>query len=253
MLIRELILHHLGNGAVHQRGYTLPPSQTPGLRLHPAEEQVDPEPGDLLLLRAPGDGELSGLIDDDLPEGTTVVLLVPTDPAELPVGRVVNALIGAGLQLVEAVVASGQREPTVAVVARRSAATVLPLPTAARALEPAVVGPDGPEKDVLARLLAESVLENLTSRARERVLLAELGGAEDGRRNAEREQQALEQLRALPDELSTVKAEQAALKVERDALKKRLGQVESSTTYRLASKLAGVSGAVRRLPGRPRR
>ena len=250
MLIRELILHHVGTGAVHQRGYTLPPTQTPGLRLHPAEETVAPEAGDLLLVKAPGDGQLSGVVEDDLPEGTTVVLLVATEPAELPVGRVVNALVGAGLQLVEAVVASGLREPTVAVVARRSAATVLPLPTAARELEPAPDGPAGAEQGVLARVLAESVLENLTARARERALLTELGGAEDRQRTAERQQQALEDLKALPDELSTVKAEQTALKVERDALKKRLGQVESSTTYRLASKLARVSGTVRRRPAR---
>ena len=250
MLIRELILHHVGEGAVHQRGYTLPPTQTPGLRLHPAEEQVDPAAGDLVLVKAPAEGQWAGVIPDDLPEDTTVLLLVPTQPAELPVGRVVNALLSAGLQLVEAVVASGLREPTVAVVARRSSATVIPLPAAARELDPVPDSAVSQGDGVLARLLAESVLENLTARARERTLLTQLGGAEDRQRAAERERQGLEGLRGLPDEVSALKAEQVALKKERDALKKRLGQVESSTTYRLASRMARVSGTVRRRRGR---
>ena len=250
MLIRELILHHVGQGAVHQRGYTLPPTQTPGLRLHPAEEHSTPEAGDLVLVKAPGGGQLAGVIEDGLPEGTTVVLLVPTEPADLPTGRVVNALIGSGLKLLEAVVASGMREPTVAVVARRSDEVVLPLPYAARELEPAPAASSEPSTDTLTRILAESVLENLTQRARERVLLEELGGAQDRQRTAERQQQDLEGLKALPDEMSTLKSERDALKAERDAARKRLGQVESSTTYRLASTLARASGTVRRLPRR---
>jgi hypothetical protein len=203
-----------------------------------------------LLVRAPGDGQLAGVIDGDLPEGATVVLLVPTEPAELPTGRVVNALIGSGLKLIEAVVASGMREPTVAVVARRSDEVILPLPYAARELEPQPASSGEQSTEVLTRILAESVLENLTQRARERQLLAELGGAQDRQRTAEHRQQELEGLKALPDSLSTVESERDALKAERDAVKKRLGQVESSTTYRLASRLARVSGKARRLAGR---
>lgn len=242
MLIRELILHHVGDGTVHQRGYALPLTQTTGIRLHPVGAEVEPAAGDLLLLSARVDRRFD-VVPADLPEGTTVVLLVPTEPARLPVGRVIHALLGAGLKIIEAVVASGTRQPTVAVVARRSDVLVLPEPYLARELEPPIHSSGDQSTDVLARVLAESVLENLGQRARERELLAELGDAEERQREAERVRAESE---PLLEELATVKAERNALKAERNALKKRLGQVESSTTYRLASTLARASGRVRR-------
>ncbi|BAK35582.1 hypothetical protein MLP_25680 [Microlunatus phosphovorus NM-1] len=243
MLIRELILHHVGDGTVHQRGYALPLTQTPGIRLHPAGAEVEPAAGDLLLLSASAGGRFADVVPADLPEGTTVVLLVPTEAARLPIGRVVHALLSSRLQIIEAVIASGMRQPTVAVVARRSDELLLPQPYLARELEPAP-GPDGEQRGVLARFLAESVLENLGQRARERELLAELGEAQDRQRAAERARGESEQLL---EEIATVKAERNALKTERNALRKRLGNVESSTTYRLASRLARGAGKVRRL------
>lgn len=244
MLIRELILHHLGDGSVHQRGYALPATQTPGIRLHPVGAEVEPEAGDLLLLSAAADGRFADVLSGDLPEGTTVVLLVATEPARLPVGRLVNALLSSGLKIVEAVVASGMRRPTVAVVARRSDVLLLPRPYLARELEPAPDAGGEQPTEVLARILAESVLENLSQRARERELLAELGKAQDSQRVAER---VRGDAKDLLEELATVKAERNTLKTERNALRKRLRQVESSTTYRLASSLARGSGKIRRL------
>jgi hypothetical protein len=244
MLIRELILHHVGDGAVHQRGYAVPKTQTTGIRLHPLGALIEPKSGDLLLVSVAADSRLAEAVDNDLPLGATVVLLIPTEPALLPVGRVVNTLVGSRLKLIEAVVASGMRQPTVAVVARRSDEVLLPPPYLARALEPASDAAAEQSADVLTRILAESVLENLTQRARERELLAELGAAQDGQRALER---AHEKLKELPEELAAVKAERNALKAERNALKKRLYQIESSTTYRLAQRLARGSGKIRRL------
>jgi FtsZ-binding cell division protein ZapB len=276
MLIRELILHHVGDGAVHQRGYALPETQTAGLQLHPLGAPIEPESGDLLLLGVAADGRLAEAVGDHLPLGTAVVLLIPTEPARLPVGRVVNELVGSGLKLVEAFVLSGMQQPTVAVVARRSDEVLLPPPSLARALEPVNDAATERSAGALTRILAESVLQNLAQRARERELLADLGAAEDRCRKLER---AYESLEVLPAELTAVKAERSALKTERkalkternalraernalrvernalrregNALKKRLTRVEASTSYRLARKIARGSERIRRLvPGR---
>lgn len=132
MLIRELILHHVGDGTVHQRGYALPPTQTSGIRLHPIGVEVEPAAGDLLLLSAQSDSRFGDVLSGDLPEGTTVVLLIATTPARLPIGRLVDALLNSGLKIIESVVASGMGQPTVAIVARRSDELLLPRPYLAR-------------------------------------------------------------------------------------------------------------------------
>lgn len=269
MLIRELILHHVGDGVVHQRGWALPENQATGIRLHPPGEPTGPAPADLVLLGVDADGEPVEAISDELPLGTTVVLLVPTEPARLPVGRLVNALVGSGLKFVEVFVVSGMQQPTVAVVARRSDEALLPPPSLASALEPVSDAATELPADALTRVLAELELEDLRQRARQRELLAELGASEHRRKTLER---AHERLSGLPAELTAVKAERSALKTERRALKaernalraernalrrernalqKRLSRVESSTSYRVARKIARGSGRIRRLvPGR---
>lgn len=268
MLIRELIVRHVGTGgALHERGILVDQTQLPpGLRVHhDGDEAVPPVAGDLLLVAAPVGTGLREHVDTDLPVGATVVLLLQVEVAELPVGRVLAALAVAGLQVVETAVVSGVRAATVAVVATRTDELVAPQPYLAHDLEPG----DHESPAVLRRVLGEHALEGLVQRARERALLAQVAeiGVRLGQVTTEREQlrayrQGLEakvrdldvarqdadaERKAMMSLVEDLRKEADVARKEADAERKRMKSLRGSTSFKVASRLAGMSGTARRI------
>jgi len=268
MLIRELIIRHVGtDGALHERGIRLDQVQVPpGLRVHhDGDEAVPPVAGDLLLVAAPVGTGLREHVDTDLPVGTAVVLLFEVEVAELPVGRVLAALAVAKLQVVEAAVVSGTSAATVAVVATRTDELVAPAAYLAHDLEPG----DHESPAVLRRVLGEHTLEGLVQRTRERALLAQV--AEIGVRLAEvtaqREQLRLDrrgleakvrdhdvarrdadaERKAMMSLVEDLRKEADGARKEADAERKRMKSLRGSTSFKVASRLAGMPGTARRI------
>lgn len=273
MLIRELIVRHVGtDGALHERGILVDQTQLPpGLRVHhDGDEPVAPVAGDLVLARTPAGTGLRDHVDPDLPVGATVVLLLGVEVAELPVGRVLAALAVAGLQVVEAAVVSGAPAAMVAVVATRTDELVAPQPYLAHHLEPG----NHESPAALRRVLGEHTLEGLVQRARERALLAQVAEIRPrlAEVTAEREQFRADRLvyEAAARDLETARYEADAERKrmlllvqdlrkeaetahqEADAERKRMRALRGSTSFKVASRLARVSGAARRIIRRPR-
>jgi hypothetical protein len=243
MLIRELIVRHLhSDGAVHVRGTQLNWAQVPaGVRVY--QEGADdgaPVQGDLVVVRAPVGPGLREHLSGDLPLGTALALLLDVEVTELPVGRVLAALTFSGLQVVEAVVVTGAPEAMVAVVAIRTDELIAPAPYLAHELEP-----DGTAggQAVLQRLLGEHTLEGLVHRARERALLAELGGAaaklKEGTGELERRLSDItEQEAAQARDLKNVRGDLDAARREADSVRQKMLALRSSTSFKMASSLA---------------
>ena len=253
MLIRELIVRHVGpQGAVHARGVQVDWSQVPaGLQAHQDDNSDGgPVAGDLLVVSAPTGLGLREHLGIDLPVGATVMLLLEVELAELPVGRVLAALAMAKLQVVEACILSDTPAPTVAVVATRSDDVVVPAPYLAHDLEPG--SSQGPA--VIRRLLGEHALEGLAQRARERALLAQAGDVEARFEAVSAELKQHRDVRAeydiLVEEHKVMTSDLALARAERDAERKRMGVIRSSRTFRVASRLARVSGLARGIVGR---
>ena len=247
MLISELIVRHVGpHGALHARGIHLNPTQVPpGIITHlDADDAVAPVAGDLLLVRVPVGPGLREHVDADLPVGATMVLLLEAKVAELPVGRVLAALTAAKLQVVEAAVVSGTSSATVAVVATRTDEFVTPQPYLAQNLEPG----DHPSPAHLQRVLGEFALEGLVQRARERTLEARFGEAaielEELRAYRQQHEAIVLEYEAMVEELETARKD---LATER----RRSKTILSSTSFKVASRLARWSSVLRRVIRRP--
>jgi hypothetical protein len=221
--------------------------------------------GDLLLVSAPVGPGLREHLDTNLPVGVTVLLLLEVEVTELPVGRVLAALAAAGLQVVEAAVVSGTPAATVAVVATRTGELVAPAPYLAHELEPG----DTTSPAVLRRLLGEHALEGLVQRARERALMAQIAELEAGLPGVRAE---LEQLRADQQDyeatvhdldiahkeaeaerkrMLSVARDLATARKEAAIARSRMQALRSSRSFKVASRIAGVSGVARRIVGRP--
>jgi hypothetical protein len=257
MLIKELIARHLSQqGALHERGIRLNDTQTPaGVHvLHDGDGSVAPAAGDLVLVSAPVGLGLREHIDPDLPVGVTVALLFDVEVTDLPVGRVLAALAVAKLQALEATVLSDTPTATVAVVATRTDELVAPSPHLAHILEPG--DHEGPA--VLQRLLGEHALEGLVQPARERALRVQVGALESRLVEVTTELDKIRvdrQVReaALVRDLGKARSEAVAERKEADAERKRMQSLRSSTSFKVASRLARVSGVARRIIPRPGR
>ncbi len=275
MLIRELIARHVGHqGALYERGIRLDQTQVPpGLLVHhEGEDSVAPAAGDLLLVIAPVGPGMREHIDTDLPIGATEVLLLRVEAAELPVGRLLAALAVAGLQVVEAAVVSGTPAATVAVVATRTDELVAPVPYLAHELEPG----DSTSPAVLRRVFGEHALEGLVQRARERALQAQLAEIKARVRDvnteleqllADRQNQdaivaghevMLRDLETARTEVITERKATQSLARELDTARKEaeterklMQSLRSSRSFKVAARLARVSGVGRRIIGRP--
>lgn len=261
MLISELIVRHIRpEGALHELGMRLTPIQAPaGVRsFHHDEDHEDdeddvdaaaPVAGDVLVVSAPLGLGLRERLDVDLPVGATVILLFEVEIPELPVGRVLAALDVAQLQVVEATAVSDTMTATVAVVAVRTDDLVIPQPYLAHDLEPV----SGQDQAVLRRLLGEHALEGLVQRGRERLLMAQVGQGEARLREAttELEERRAVEREALVDESKALIRDLASARAERDAERKRLQAVTTSTTYKLVSRVARIKGLGRRIVRRP--
>ncbi len=250
MLIRELIVRHVGpQGSVHARGVQVDWTQLPA-RV-PAHQDGNgsgaPVDGDLLIISAPVGAGLREHLDLDLAVGVTVMLLLEVELAELPVGRVLAATAVAKLQVVEACAVSDTSVATVAVVATRTDEVVAPAPYLAHDLEPGST--QGPA--VLRRLLGEHALEGLVQRARERAILAQAGDVEARFESVSAELRQQQDVQAeygvLIGEHKAMTLDLALARAERDAERKRMRALRSSNTYKVASRLARVSGVARRL------
>ena len=247
MLISELIVRHVGpHGALHARGIRLNQTQVPpGIITHlDGNDAVAPVAGDLLLISAPVGPGLREHVDTDLPVGATMVLLLEAEVTELPVGRVLAALTAAKLQVLEAAAVSGTSTATVAVVATRTDELIAPQPYLALNLEPG----DHGSPAHLRRVLGEHTLEGLVQRARERALEARLGEVavelEELRAYRQHHEAIVLEYEAMVDELELARKE---LATER----KRSMTILSSTSFKLASRLARGSSVVRRVIRRP--
>jgi hypothetical protein len=265
MLIRELIVRHAGvTGAIHERDIELSPTQVPpGLRVHRStEDAVAPVAGDLVIASAPVGSGLREHLDSDLPVGTNVVLLLEVEPSELPVGRVLAALAVAKLQVVEAVVVSGTAAAMVAVVATRTDELVSPQPYLAHELEPG----DHRGPAVLRRILGEHALEGLVQRARERAIWAQVDAtaARLGEVTTELEKLQADQLereatvrdldkarRDADTECRTLARALETARKQTETERKRMQQLRSSNSFKVASRLARISGFARRIARQP--
>jgi len=268
MLINELIARHIGpQGALHERDLRVDDTQLPpGTTVHHEGDQRDggaeavaPVAGDLVLVNAPVGLGLPELVDTDLPVGASLMLLFEVELTELPVDRVLAALAVAKLQVVEAVVVSGVPAATVAVVATRTDELVVPQPSLAQNLEPGdLTGPA-----LLRRLLGEHVLEGLVQRARENALELQVEAVEarvvevTAELEKSRADRAVHEAALVRDvdiaRKATDTARKAAVKAgkEADAERKRMQSLRSSTSFKVASRLARVSGVARRIISRP--
>lgn len=250
MLIRELIVRHVGpQGAVHMRGIQLNWAQVPtGVRAYDdGASDVAPVEGDLVVVRAPVGPGLREHLEVDLPVGVALALLLDVEVTELPVGRVLAALTIAKLQVVEAAVMTGTPGPMVAVVGMRTDELITPAPYLASELEP---GGSAPGQAVLVRLLGEHMLEGLVHRARERALLAQLGEAslklregtaELDQRLAERgehEAVLVRDLKGARGDLEAARKDLKAARSEVDASRQQSQAIRSSTSFKMASRLA---------------
>lgn len=257
MLVKELIVRHIGpHGALHLRGIRLSQTQVPpGVRVHEHGDDADdgddaagPVAGDLLLVRAPAGAGLREHVDTDLPVGASLALLLEVEVAELPVGRVLAALAFAKLQVLEAAVLSGTASAMVAVVATRSDELVAPAPYLAHDLEPGNL--EGPA--VLRRVLGEHALEGLVQRARERSLLAQVGDVEARLKEVASELELLhadrrEHEATLVRDLATVGKELATARRDLDTERAKSRSLRSSTSFKVASRLARVARFPRRI------
>lgn len=250
MLTRELIVRHVGpQGSVHARGVQVDWTQLPARVPAPQDGKGNgaPAAGDLLLVSAPAGVGLREHLDLDLPIGVTVILLLEVELADLPVGRVLAALAVARLQVVEACVVSDTSVATVAVVATCTDEVVVPAPYLSHDLEPRST--QGPA--VLRRLLGEHALEGLVQRARERAILAQVGDVEARFEAVSAELKQHQDVQAeygvLLEEHKAMTLELALAQAQRDAERKRMRALRSSRTYKVASRLARVSGLGRRL------
>ena len=214
-----------------------------------------PIAGDLLLVSVPPGPGLPDHIDTDLPVGATVVLLFEVEVTELPVGRLLAALTVAKLQVVEATVVSGTPTATVAVVATRTDELVVPAPSLAHDLEPG----DHTGPLVLQRLLGEHALEGLVQPARDRALLVQVGElqARVAEVTTELEQTRLDRRKheatlvrdrdAARKEADVARKEAQAARKEAQAERNRMQSLRSSTSFKVASRLARASGVARRI------
>ncbi len=254
MLIKELIARHVGpKGVLHERGIRLNKAQVPpGVLVHHDEDvALAPVAGDLVLATAPVGPGLPERVDTDLPLGATLALLFEVELTELPVDRVLAALAVANLQVVEAAALSGTSTTTVAVVATRTDELIVPAPTLAHDLEPG----DHTSPAVLRRLLGEHAMEGLVQRARERALEAQMI-ALDARLS-----EVTAELKKLQADSKTREAalarDLATARKQADTARKQLVALRSSTSFKLASRLARASGVARRIiprsgPGKSR-
>ena len=260
MLIRELIARHIGpEGALHTIGIQIHEAEVPpGVTTHhDGGHSFEPAAGDLLLVSAPVCLGLEEHIDTDLPVGVKVVLLFEVEVADLPVERVLATLAVARLQVVEATVvsdpptaevASDPPTATVGVVAMRSDEPVVPQPSLAQRMEPG----DHTGPAVLQRLLGEITLKGLVQPARERALRVQVGELEAriGEVTTKLEQIRVDRRNketALVLSRDTARKEANAARKEADAERKRMQSLRSSTSFKLASRLARASGAARRV------
>lgn len=264
MLIKELIARHVGpEGSLHVRDVRVDDTQLPpGTTVHHEGDQRDggadtvaPVAGDLVLANAPVGLGLPEHVDNDLPVGVSLMLLFEAELTELPVDRVLAALAVAKLQVVEAVVVSGVPAATVAVVATRTDELVVPEPSLAQNLERG----DHTGPALLRRLLGEHVLEGLVHQARENALELQVEAVEARvvEATAELERNKVQQRAreaAFEKDLDIAhKATDAARKEavtarkEAEAERKRMQSLRSSTSFKLASRLARMSGVARRL------
>ena len=251
MLIKELIVRHLGQqGALHERGIRLTDSQVPpGVRaVLDGDDPVAPVAGDLLIVSAPVGPGLPERIDPDLPVGVTVALLFEVEVPDLPVDRVLAALAVAKLQVVEAAVVSGTATATVAVVAQRTDELVTPAPDLAHDLEPG----DHKGPAVLRRMLGEHALEGLVQPARERELRVKVGALESRLVEVSAE---LEKFRAdrqareaaLVGDRDNARRDANSARKEAESERMRMQALRSSTSFKVASRLARVLGVARRI------
>jgi hypothetical protein len=239
MLTRELIQAYVGpGGTVHLKGLELATTEVPtGSRVQEYVTGSSPVSGDLVIVRAPDAPGMREHLPDQLPLGSHLALLLDVEASALPVGRLLSALSGIGVQVVAAAALSSFRTPVTAVVGMRSDELVPPTPLLAHSLDPGKAADD----DLVARLLGEHVLENLVFRARERALIGELASL-----RAEQTPAALAERAA--KEAATVAAAQREL----DRQKARIQQIQGSETYRLAQVMARGLRRVRHPLGGPR-
>jgi len=257
MLINELIARHIGpQGALYERDLRVDYTQLPpGTTVHHEEAQGDgatdavaPVASDLVLVNAPVGLGLPEHVDTDLPVGASLMLLFEVELTELPVDRVLAALDVAKLQVVEAVVVSGVPAATVAVVATRTDELVVPQPSLAQTLEPG----DHTGPALLRRLLGEHVLEGLVQRARENALELKVEAVEARVVEVTAE---LEKFRAdrvvreaaLVRDVDNARKQTATALKEAEAERKLMESLRSSTSFRVASRMARMSGVARRL------
>lgn len=201
-----------------------------------ADTADDAGPDDVVVLVADPQTtpETAGL-PSALPVGTTVLLLVPTALAGLPVPWLVQALAAMRLQATE-VVPGATRPFPVAVVARRTDQPIGLTPHLRPDDEPAV-----PTPAELVGLLGLVVLESAMWRAAEA----------DGLRRRAEDAAALSEVRAERDALH---AEVVGLRARLDRVqvletelrstRTALDKVLSSTSYRLVRRLAPIRGLV---------
>ena len=192
--------------------------------------------GDLVIVRAPDAPGLRDLLPDQLPIGSHLALLLDLEASRLPVGRLLSALSGIGVQVVAAAPLSSFRTPVTAVVGMRSDELVPPAPLLAHSLDARKTADD----DLVARLLGEHVLEGLVFRARERALVAELASV-----RADQSPEGLAEKAA--KEAASAEAAQRAL----DRQTARIQQIQGSETYRLAQLMVRGLQRVRHPLGGP--
>ena len=248
MLIRELIVRHVGpQGVLHERGVRLKKAQLPPAILvhHDGDDALAPVAGDLVLVSAPGGAGLPERVDTELPLGATLALLFEVELTELPVDRVLAALAVANLQVVEAAVLSGTSTTTVAVVATRTKELIVPAPSLAHDLEPG----DHSSPAVLRRLLGEHALEGLVQRARERVLEAQAVALDVRLTEVTAELKKLQADSKARE--ATLTRDLATARKEADAERKHMASLRSSTSFKVASRLARASGLARRIIPKP--